>query len=411
MRSRVSSASTASVRTRRSSRNATGSVRSRSLGVDRHRRHRVERGGRHTCPSRALDANARRIPSAGGIERRRRRVPRRNRSNTEAVTCSTWRACSKPNASARHRRESWLVREAHRRRDQGCCSARSRSEPRPVSRWSALRTRGRNSSAPSTERRSASRRMPASSSGRPIAGADPSERVDVAEPTAALLELGFEEVRHRAVPFTPGVAIGNQALRECAWIAADMRQHRRAHLVPPARIPRGAAVEHRRRPHRAVRLRSRRRPPCRPDGMTDPQAGVPQWVQEALGEQRGLVRRPLVQDQAGRVGTGRELPRPYPPSATSATSCGIPAAAERARGGRRRRARRGGGPTSGRGAPAEYAPSSARSSSSSRATGAGRSLTLEGVGAHLARADPEDLLGRDHPDLAVADLAGASGLR
>jgi hypothetical protein len=59
----------------------------------------------------------------------------------------------------------------------------------------------------------------------------------------------------------------------------------------------------------------------------------------------------------------------------------------------------------------EYARSSERRSSRSRPTGAGRSLTLEGVGTHLAGPDPEHLFDGRHPDLAVADLAGAGGLR
>src|SRR5512132_979003 len=59
----------------------------------------------------------------------------------------------------------------------------------------------------------------------------------------------------------------------------------------------------------------------------------------------------------------------------------------------------------------EYARSSERRSSRSRPTGSGRSLTLEGVGTHLAGPDPEHLFDGRHPDLAVADLARASGLR
>src|SRR5512132_617937 len=59
----------------------------------------------------------------------------------------------------------------------------------------------------------------------------------------------------------------------------------------------------------------------------------------------------------------------------------------------------------------EYARSSERRSWRSRPTGAGRSLTLESVGTHLAGPDPEHLFDGRHPDLAVADLAGAGGLR
>src|SRR3990170_251258 len=50
------------------------------------------------------------------------------------------------------------------------------------------------------------------------------------------------------------------------------------------------------------------------------------------------------------------------------------------------------------------------SSSSSRATGAGRSAMSESVGPHLAGADPDDLVDGYHPDLPVADLARPCGL-
>ena len=189
MRSRVSSASTAAGPHRRSSRNAdrVGPVHGRSASIATADIASSEAAG-ITCPSRALDANARRIPSGVASSGAGGEVPRRNRSNTEAVTCSTWRACSNterisPSTAGSPGSSAKPIAAAI----DGCCSARSRSEPRPVSRCSALRTRVRNSSAPSTERRSASRRMPASSSGRPIAvRSHPSAWTSRSPPTPSL---------------------------------------------------------------------------------------------------------------------------------------------------------------------------------------------------------------------------------
>src|SRR6185436_18562549 len=97
--------------------------------------------------------------------------------------------------------------------------------------------------------------------------------------------------------------------------------------------------------------------------------------------------------------------RPYPPSATSATPSGEGSNASRnqpsSASARSRAAHR---PC----CPGGYA----RASASNRVRSASAlAIALEGVWPHLAGADPHHAVDVGDPELAVADLAGAGGLR
>ena len=298
-------------------------------------------------------------------------VPRRNRSNTEAVdVLDLARLLEHRTHQPVDRGESGLVREAHRRRDRRLLL---RQEPirTPAASPGAARsrTRVRNSSAPSTERRSASRRMPASSSGRPIAVRSHAERVDVPEPTDALLELGFEQRRDRAEPLTPGVADPPPGVRANARgsprTGASTAERTSSH--PGVGSREDPAVEHRRRRVEpfgrdlGAGLR-------RSDRVTDAEPGVPQRVQQGLGERRD--RRPSTARRAGSAGRGRIRARASRVRTRRARRARRPPACRRrprARGGTHRRARRGGVPTSGR-----DGPSSTRDRASGGPRGAGR---------------------------------------
>src|SRR5207302_9908935 len=105
---------------------------------------------------------------------------------------------------------------------------------------------------------------------------------------------------------------------------------------------------------------------------------------------------------------GASSPRPYPPSATSAVRGGGPAASYSS-------IRQASTSSARRLAdhrpwwPREYARSSASSSSRSRSTGS--VVTSDRVRTPLTGPDPVHLLGRQHEDLPVADLAGAGRLQ
>ncbi len=253
-------------------------------------------------------------PLGGGVERCRRRGPaqepveHRGRDVLDLARLLEHRTHQPVD-----RRESGLVREAHRRRDRGLLlgeepvrtPARLQVERAPDPREELLgavdRTMFRLAQDARLLERAADR------------GPDPRERVDVAEPTDALLELGFEQGRDGAEPLAPGVAIGHQALGERARIAADGREHRRTDVVPSRRGSREEpAVEHRRRRIEPFG-RDLDADLRRSDRVTDAQAGVPQRVQQGLGERRDRVRRPpLVQDQQVEIGAGRERPASVP---------------------------------------------------------------------------------------------------
>ena len=132
---------------------------------------------------------------------------------------------------------------------------------------------------------------------------EPAERVDVAQPSATILQLRFQEVRGRAEALAPFPGVVRQALGEPIRIGAqadDDGIHGGAH--EPRVSGQQAGIEH---GGRGVQALGRQRDGLvrRPHGVADGEAGVPERVEQSL-RQRGDGRRlgAVVQQQEIDVG-------------------------------------------------------------------------------------------------------------
>ena len=108
----------------------------------------------------------------------------------------------------------------------GCSSGGSRSVRLPVSEWTALRARTRNSSAASTAWASAPRINPGFVQWAADGGCEPSERGHVAEPADAVFQVGSEVVRAGAGALAASLAIRRKRVGERARFGLHVGDHR-----------------------------------------------------------------------------------------------------------------------------------------------------------------------------------------
>ena len=214
----------------------------------------------------------------------------------------------------------------------GCCSTRSRSDPRPVSRWRALRARTRNSSASSTARRSASRRIPASSSGRPMPiRSHPSACASRSPPTPSFRSgSSSEETEPKR---------SRRAWRSVTNRSANARGSRRTGARTAERAPSHAGADPATTRPSSIAVHASSRSAATWTHWSAVRTACPT---RSPTSHIGYRRRSATADtSSGRVPSwrmsrstsepGESIPRPYPPSATSATSALGSAASNRSR--------------------------------------------------------------------------------
>ena len=142
-------------------------------------------------------------------------------------------------------------------------------------------------------------------------GPQPTERRHVSQSARSLLQVRLQKVGDRAEALAPAEDVFVKPDRESAQVASKPHSQALAHLRPRGSITgQDAAVEH---------GRGRIQPLLRdvdallggPDRMAHHEAGVPQRVQEALGDGRDRRRvAARVKDQQIDVRRGRELRSP-----------------------------------------------------------------------------------------------------
>ena len=191
----------------------------------------------------------------------------------------------------------------------GGCSSSGRTSARlPVSRWSALRTLVRNSSASSSAVRSCGRSRPAPSRRDAADGFEPPQRLQVAEAAGARFQIGLQHGGGWAHALVACSGVGTQHLGEPSGVVRRDRPHRRARSIGELPVPRQVPqVEHRGEPvealtgsHDALLGGAHRVPHLEP--------GVPQRIEQAFDQGRDLIEPvALMQHQQVHVGTRQLL--------------------------------------------------------------------------------------------------------
>ena len=312
MRSRTSSIRTPGAPRRRSPRNASRTSEVHVTGSSIVAAARASSVAAGTGPpASAAAARARTSPAGPGSMGAGAAGGSRIRAPAACTAASTSRACSNTacmSASVATSR-GWSA-YPNPAATSGCRSTTSRSARRSVSRWTALRTRTRNSSAASTEAASLSPSTPAAASGAPTASPNhPSVAASRSPPPPSFrsgssrCDVAPYRSRRRAASAsrsrTDAAASADSAARACS-----ARRAARSLVTGDA-----APVERRGPDVEAVADRRRglgRGPHRVPDG----EPGVPQRVQQRVGDPGDLVVvDPVVREQQVDIGS-RELQAP-----------------------------------------------------------------------------------------------------
>ncbi|GIU98594.1 MAG: hypothetical protein KatS3mg014_0210 [Actinomycetota bacterium] len=140
----------------------------------------------------------------------------------------------------------------------------------------------------------------------PEGGGEPAEGVDVPQPAGALLQVRLEQVADVAEALRTSLGVGEEAIGEA--LGAEPRDERRSGPLPELGVPRERAPVEQRRGRVEAFLRDGDALLRGPHRVPEPDARVPQGVQERIRHPRHGARiLPLVQEQEVHVRAGREL--------------------------------------------------------------------------------------------------------